>query len=325
MKFFDACAGIGAGRVAFEHLGFECVGFSEVDSQAEKTYRLFFGNQESNFGDITQIDKTLLPNFDIMIAGFPCQTFSIAGKRNGINDKRGHIIFHLIDILKLKKTPFFLFENVKGLINHDRGKTFRYILKLLDESGYNVQWKVVNSLNYGTPQMRERVYLLGTRKNITESELYFNFLQNTLKVSSVKDYLIDEKNTFLKNTPAYQTFLNYLNNKYNKNKYSLLDILKKDFLVLDTRQSDLRLYNNKVPTLRFGRQGILYVKGGELKKLSGYEALLLQGFPKDLAQKAKKNITESHILKQAGNAMTINVIETIAQNFLLLKKNLEVA
>jgi DNA (cytosine-5)-methyltransferase 1 len=123
----DFCAGIGGGRLALDNLGMQCVGFSEIDKNAEKTYRLLFDDKSKNFGDLTKINADKLPDFDVMVAGFPCQSFSIIGQRKGINDKvnkKGEIIFHLIEFLIAKSVKFFVFENVKGLINHDKGQTF---------------------------------------------------------------------------------------------------------------------------------------------------------------------------------------------------------
>ena len=324
LTFIDFCAGIGGGRLAFEKLGLICLGFSEIDKNAEKTYRLFHGEKEINYGDLTNINMDELPDFDVMVGGFPCQTFSVIGQRKGMSDKRGEIIFHLIDIMKKKNVKFFLLENVKGLVNHDNGRSLKIILEALDEAGYYVNWKVLNSINYDVPQMRERIYFVGTRKDLLKNKIIFSFPNSDKQTANVEDFLIDDNElNFNEKQESYKTFLKYLNNKYNQNKYSIDKLLKNEYLVLDTRQSDLRLYNNKVPTLRLGRHGILYVRNGKFRKLSGYESLLLQGFPKELALKAKNNITEAYILKQAGNAMTVNTVQAIAKNMLEFANNLK--
>ena len=128
LTFIDFCAGIGGGRLAFENLGLQCLGFSEINKNAEKTYRLFHGEKEKNYGDLTKINTDELPDFDLMVGGFPCQTFSVIGQRKGMKDERGEIIFHLIDIMKRKNVKFFLLENVKGLLNHDKGRSLKIIL-----------------------------------------------------------------------------------------------------------------------------------------------------------------------------------------------------
>jgi len=311
----DFCAGIGAGRIGLEKVGLQCVAFSEIDEKAEKTYRYFFGENEENYGDLTKIDPKDLPDFELLIAGFPCQTFSVVGKRQGFEDERGQIIYSLINILKEKKIPYFILENVKGLVNHNHGKTFKKILTDLDAAGYNVSYKVLNSIDFGVPQMRERVYFVGIRKDLAKNNFIFLNIGNAEDIK-LKEFLSsDNKNILDENKPTYETFLKYLNNKYNKNKFNIESLLQKDYLVLDTRQSDLRLYENKVPTLRTGRHGILYVKNNQLKKLSGKEALSLQGIPHKYVSKI--NFTEENILlKQAGNAMTVNVIEHISRDLL---------
>jgi len=322
LTFIDFCAGIGGGRLAFEKLGLTCLGFSEIDKNAEKTYRLFHGETEKNYGDLTKINTDELPDFDVMVGGFPCQTFSVIGQRKGMEDKRGEIIFHLINIMKKKNVKFFLLENVKGLVNHDNGRSLKIILEALDEAGYYVEWKVLNSINYGVPQMRERIYFVGTRKDLLKNDVKFSFPNSDKQTANVEDFLIDDNElTFNEKQEAYKTFIKYLNNKYNQNKHSIEKLLESEYLVLDTRQSDLRLYYNKVPTLRLGRHGILYVKDKKFRKLSGYESLLLQGFPKELALKAKNSIAEIYILKQAGNAMTVNTVQAIAGKMLEFAKN----
>lgn len=313
IKFIDFCAGIGAGRLGLENNGLSCIGFSEIDRQAEKTYRKFFGDEEINYGDLMKINTKEMPDFDMMIAGFPCQSFSVIGQRKGMSDERGQIIYGLIKIMKEKNLKYFILENVKGLTNHDNGNSLKVILKELDKAGYKVYYQVLNSLDYGVPQMRERIYFVGIRKDLVPEDFKFNFPKKK-SPSNVKDYLIDDKELeFNDKKESYETFLRYLKNKYNHGRYDLKGFLKRDYLVIDTRQSDLRLYDNRVPTLRVGRHGILYVKNGKFRKLSGYESLLLQGFPKKLAKKVDGVIEEINLLKQAGNAMTVNVIEAITK------------
>lgn len=129
MYFLDVCSGIGAGHIALKNLGCESVGFLEVDKRAEKTYRILTNSDKINFGDVTKIDPQEIPDFDLLISGFPCQSFSIVGQREGFNDyKQGRIIFHLMNILKIKQPQFFILENVKRLINHNKGSSFNFIL-----------------------------------------------------------------------------------------------------------------------------------------------------------------------------------------------------
>jgi len=265
---------------------------------------------------LMKIDANELPNFDLMIAGFPCQTFSVIGQRRGMDDHRGQIIYGLIKIMKAKNLPYFILENVKGLLNHGTGESMRIILNALDEAGYKVFWQLITSLDYGVPQMRERIYFVGVRKDLIKKDIPFEFPQPVEK-PELKNYLVDtDELEFNEKKRAYETFLKYLDNKYNKGKYDIEKLLKEDYLVIDTRQSDLRLYRGMVPTLRTGRHGILYVKNGKFRRLSGYESLLLQGFPEKLAKKVKSKIADVYLLSQAGNAMTVNAVEAFGKSFL---------
>lgn len=316
LKFMDFCAGIGAGRLGLEKLGLSCLAFSEIDKYAEKTYREFFGHEEKNHGDLMKIDPKNLPDFDLMIAGFPCQTFSVIGQRRGMSDHRGQVIYGLIKIMKGKNLPYFILENVKGLVNHNNGKSLRVILEELDKAGYKVFYKVLSSLNYGVPQMRERIYFVGIRKDLIKENKNFEW-PKPVKTPKVEYFLIDDEELeFDERKKSYETFLKFINNKYNKGQFKIDELLKQEYLVLDTRQSDLRLYRGKVPTLRTGRHGVLYVRNGKFRKLSGTESLLLQGFPKELAKKTKGKIADVYLLSQAGNAMTVSTIEAVGNKLL---------
>ncbi|MCS6894400.1 MAG: DNA (cytosine-5-)-methyltransferase, partial [Deltaproteobacteria bacterium] len=269
-----------------------------------------------NFGDIMTINPKSLPDFDLMISGFPCQPFSVVGPRTGFCDPRGHIIFGLIRIMKEKKTKYFIFENVKGLLNHNSGITLQIILKELREAGYKVFWKLVNSVDFGVPQLRERLYFVGMREDLTKDGIGFEFPKPTPK-PALRNYLIDTADLEFKDPQkSYRTFLRYLSNRYNRGKFSVEEMLKEEYLIVDTRQSDLRLYRDVVPTLRAGRHGILYVRDGRFRRLSGYEALLLQGWPVELAEKTRGEVEEVTLLGQAGNAMTTNVVEAFGRSLI---------
>lgn len=319
IKFFDFCSGIGGGRIGLERNGFQCVGHSEIDPNTAETYKRFF-NDERNFGDLTKIKIESMPDFDMMIAGFPCQSFSIVGKREGFKDSRGQIIYFLIEIMKKKNIKYFILENVKGLVNHDKGNTLRTIKKEIEDAGYNVYVKVLNSIDFGVPQMRERIYLIGFKKEIDNYS--FEFPKEEKFIYNFEDYIDAENELELKKDN--ETFKRYLSNKYNIEKnYRIEDILKWENSVIDYRQSDLRRYEGFFPTLRTGRHGLLYIKNGKIKRLNGYEALLIQGFPKEIASIVKKDnfFVNNKVLSQAGNAMTVNVIEKIGGNILKSIKN----
>lgn len=323
LRFIDFCAGIGGGRLGLEKVGMECVAFSEIDKKAELTYRTFFGNKEKNHGDLMKINPTELPSFDLLIAGFPCQTFSVIGQRKGMEDSRGQVIYGITNILKSRKTPYFILENVKGLLSHNNGETLKTILSELADAGYKVYHNVISSIDYGLPQMRERIYFVGIEKQLIKKDKKFNW-PTPIQPPPLDSFLIDNKQLdYIERKKSYDTFRRYLDNNYNRGQFKIEELLEEDYLVLDTRQSDLRLYRKRVPTLRTGRHGILYVKDRRFKKLSGLESLLLQGFPKELAKLANEKIADMYLLSQAGNAMSVPTIEAIAKSLLAYIKNNE--
>lgn len=320
MLFMDFCSGIGGGRLGLEKNGLKCIGYSEISENAVKLYKTFYGDNEKNYGDLTKINADRLPYFDMLICGFPCQTFSIVGKRAGFNDMRGQIIFHIINILKAKKTPMFLLENVKGLVSHNGGKTISCIISMLESCGYHVEYRVLNSENYGVPQMRERVYIAGINKNIFNGHMNW---ENKKIYSNISDFLDEENDLIMpENDP---TFMKYINNKYNIGKYNIDDLLSKELSIIDWRQSDLRIYENKIPTLRNGRHGIIYVRNCQFHRISGYEALLMQGFPEKTAQKVMNSgLSNNTVLSLAGNSMTVSVISEVCKMMLNSIKEYEI-
>ena len=163
MKYLDLFSGAGGFRSAFEQIpGTECVGHCEIDVHADKSYRALFHTEGEWFcNDARQIDTAGLPDFDLVCGGFPCQSFSIAGHRKGFEDTRGTLFFEIARILKARKPPFVLLENVPGLLSHDEGRTFAVILGTLSQLGYHVEWQVLNSKDFGVPQSRQRVFIVG--------------------------------------------------------------------------------------------------------------------------------------------------------------------
>ena len=180
--FIDLFAGIGGFRLAMQNLGGKCIYSSEWDKEAKKTYKANFG--ETPFGDITkESTKSYIPdNFDVLCAGFPCQAFSIAGKRGGFEDTRGTLFFDVAEIIKRKKPKAIFLENVKGLVTHDNGKTLDVILNTLEELDYAVHVKIINAKNFGVPQNRERIFIIGFNKDKVDNYNVFNFPESTQEV-----------------------------------------------------------------------------------------------------------------------------------------------
>lgn len=165
IRYFSMFSGIGGFELGIEQaarelgLTAECVGYSEIDKPAIRTYEEHFNHD--NYGDATGIDPDLIPDFSLLVAGFPCQAFSIAGRRRGFEEARGTLFFDIARILQAKQPRHFILENVRGLLSHDDGRTFRTIIAALDELGYLVEWQLLNSKDHGVPQNRERTYIVG--------------------------------------------------------------------------------------------------------------------------------------------------------------------
>jgi len=305
MNFFDLFAGIGGFRLAFENEGYKCVGFCEIDKFARKLYKAYFQpTKEVEIHDARNIIPELLPDFEVLTAGFPCQPFSIAGNRRGFEDTRGTLFFEIVRIARVKKPTFLVLENVKGLLGHNKGRTFEVILQTLDELGYDVEWQVLNSKDFGVPQNRERVFIIGHLREkskpkvfpIRESDkIYFKPIKNQKKMGNVASTL---------------TARQYANWQGN-------------FVITQWRRSYLRILSKQQlsPTLtaNMGLGGLnmpLLTDFTNLKirKLTPLECFRLQGFPDDIYYKAKEiGVSDTQLYKQTGNTVTIQVVQTIAR------------
>lgn len=297
-KFIDLFAGIGGIRLAFERVGGVCVFSSEWDENACKTYRANFGEQP--FGDITKIKAADIPDFDILLAGFPCQPFSIAGKKAGFNhETQGTLFFDVERILKEKKPKAFLLENVKNLTAHDNGNTFKTIISHLEKLGYNVYYKVLNALDYGVPQKRERIIICGFL-----SKVNFEFPQ-----------------------PIYE-----------KNRKTLADILENDVdkkyyvktCIKDSRLQRLKDKNYPKPyishenmagsitphpycsALRAGASAN-YILINDERRPTERELLRIQGFPDSY----KIVVNYGQIKHQTGNSVAVPMIEAVAKQMMI--------
>lgn len=163
VKFIDFFSGIGGFRLGMERAGHECMGHCEIDKYADKSYRAMHDVKEDEWyaNDITAVESGDLPDADCYCGGFPCQSFSIAGKRGGFDDTRGTLFFEVMRLARVRKPKYLFLENVKGLLSHDGGRTFGTIIQTLWESGYDAEWQICNSKNFGVPQNRERVFIVG--------------------------------------------------------------------------------------------------------------------------------------------------------------------
>lgn len=175
LRVMSLFSGIGAFEAALRNIGveYELVGFSEIDKYAIKYCAIHNVDEQLNYGDVSKIDKTFLPEFDLLVGGSPCQSFSIAYHRRGFEDTRGTLFFQYIETLKEKQPKFFIFENVKGLINHDKGNTLNVMAEAFSEVGYRIDLELLNSKFFNVPQNRERIYIIGIREDLIENDEWF--------------------------------------------------------------------------------------------------------------------------------------------------------
>ena len=320
-KFIDLFAGIGGFRLALQNLGGKCVFTSEWDENAKKTYRANFG--ETPFGDITKdYTKNYIPeNFDVLCAGFPCQAFSIAGKRGGFEDTRGTLFFDVAEIIKRKQPKAIFLENVKGLRNHNGGKTLATILNVLrNDLGYFVpEPQIINAKDFGVPQNRERIYIVGfhQRTNVTE----FNYpkpLDTKVTFADIKEKEVPATKYFL-STQYVQTLVNHKarhEGKGNGFGYAIIPdneianavvcggMGRERNLVLDHRITDFTPTTHIKGTVN--REGI--------RKMTPREWARLQGFPDNFLIP----VADASAYKQFGNSVAVPAIQATAKEILKL-------
>lgn len=303
--FIDLFAGIGGIRIPFQELGGKCVFTSEWDKWAQKTYRINFGEEPQ--GDITKIDAQNIPDFDILLGGFPCQPFSQAGLKKGFSDTRGTLFFEIERIIKSKKPKAFLLENVKQLRGHDKGRTLKVILEHIDALNYYVKAEVLRAGDFGVPQNRERIYIVGISKDCYDlPENYdFRFPEPTYEKTRVGDILeqyVDEKYTISDTLwDGHQRRKKEHLEKGNGFGYSLFD-----------EESE---YTNTI-SARYYKDGseILIDQGAEKnpRKLTPRECARLQGFPEEFII----TVSDTQAYKQFGNSVAVPVIRAVAQRML---------
>ena len=209
MKFIDLFSGIGGFRSALELNGHECIAYSEVDKFAKQSYQAIYNTEdEIDLGDITKISEEYLSHFkqenDIVVGGSPCQSFSLAGSRKGFEDTRGTLFFEYAKVVKETQPKYFLFENVKGMLSHDKGNTIRVVLETFDQLGYYIDFNVFNSKYYDVPQNRERIYIVGKRKDLVDSPKYQKKVKGKKKLEEVHNWAVDNIN-YVELLPQLQT------------------------------------------------------------------------------------------------------------------------
>lgn len=302
-------AGVGGIDLGFEKAGFKTIYANEFDPFAAETFERNF-KVKVNQKDIREVDVDDIPDFDILLAGFPCQAFSVAGYRQGFEDEkgRGNLFFEMVRVMKVKRPRVAFFENVKNLVGHDNGNTFRVICEALDSLGYSIQFQVLNACEFGNvPQNRERIYIVAFR----DKEDYANFkMPLPIKLTRTIKDVIDFRN------PVPEKYY------YRPEKCGFYDLLVRDMINPETVYQWRRKYvrenkSNVVPTLtaNMGEGGhnvpLILTDDDRIRKLTPKECFLVQGYPESYQL---PNQADVHLYKQAGNSVVVPVIERIAEN-----------
>lgn len=357
MKFLDLFAGIGGFRLGMEAAGHECVGFCEIDKFARMSYKAIHDTKgEIELHDITAVsDDTVrgIGRVDVICGGFPCQAFSISGKRKGFEDTRGTLFFEIARFASILRPRLLFLENVKGLLNHDGVDTFETIIEVLDELGYDVEWQVLNSKNFGVPQNRERVFIVGhLRGERTRGVFPFSGESQSINSQPVLKFGNVNPSGHGMNGEVFQSdglAPTLTTNKGEGQKIAIKSNTIKRFGVLqpnfnqcgvvyetDGISPTIRAYQGGGLEPKIIQRGHGYNQGGEheiaptltsnsyhennhlsngfrIRKLTPRECWRLQGFPDWAFDKAQEVNSNSQLYKQAGNSVTVNVIEAIAR------------
>jgi len=332
-KSIDLFAGIGGIRLGFDNAfkdDIETVFISEWDKAAQQTYKANFNDNLDIAGDITQIDEKDIPEFDICLAGFPCQAFSLAGKRKGFDDdykgmSRGTLFFDVARICEYHKPKVIFCENVKGLTIHDKGRTFKVIQGTLEELGYTVYHKVLNSKNYGVPQNRERIYVVAFRNDIDSSCFSFpDIVDDTKRIKDIleaapispKYYLSD---VYVETLRQHRARHEAAGNGFGYEIRDLDGIAgtivcggmgRERNLIIDHRPHSM------VPTTHIKGE----INKEDIRKMTPREWARLQGFPDTY----NLILADTHLYKQFGNSVSVPVIEAIAKEIKRVLDNVEI-
>lgn len=312
LKTIDLFAGVGGIRLGFEKAGFETVFANDFELQCKNTYDLNFDGTKLFVEDIQKINEKKMPDFDFLLGGFPCQAFSIAGYMQGFDDEkgRGNLFYDIVRILKEKQPMGFMLENVKNLKGHDKGKTFQIILDTLEDLGYHVKSKVLNSMEYGNvPQNRERIYIVGFKdKKHYEKFSFPSTIRLTKKITDLLEENVDHK-YYYNGKPLYEKLKDEVINKETVYQWRRKYVRENKKGVCPTLTANMGMGGHNVPIIR-DKKGI--------RKLTPLECARIQGFP--MKYKLPKNISDSALYKQFGNSVTVPVVRAVA---LQIKKAVE--
>ena len=304
-KYIDLFAGIGGFHLALSSLGAECVYANEWDTFAQNVYKENFGIEPE--GDITKVDENTIPDHDILCAGFPCQAFSISGKQRGFEDSRGTLFFDVARVVKAKRPKVVFMENVKNFATHDNGNTLAVVKATMEQLGYTFYEKVLNAVNYGMPQKRERIYMVCFRNDLANT--VFSYPKQFKLTKHVEDFLLDDeklvKDLYVERS---DTFYNgEKDDKYSKTSIRLG--------IVNKGGQGERIYSTKgiAITLSAYGGGVFAKTGGYLvngrpRKLHPRECARIMGYPDSFKMSKNKN----QAYKQFGNSVVVDVLQYIA-------------
>lgn len=304
--FIDLFAGLGGFRLALESFGAKCVYSNEWDKPAQEVYAANFGDTPE--GDITKVDEKLIPDHDILCAGFPCQAFSISGKQRGFEDSRGTLFFDVARIVKEKKPKVVFMENVKNFASHDEGRTLQVVKATMEELGYTFYYKVLNAVDYGVPQKRERIYMVCFRNDLNVTT--FKYPKPFKLTRHVEDFLLDDEAMVKKlYVSRPDTYYNGVEDNTYSDKSIRLGIVNKG------GQGE-RIYSTKgiAITLSAYGGGVFaktggYLVNGKPRKLHPRECARIMGYPDTYIM--AKNTNQAY--KQFGNSVVIDVLQYITE------------
>jgi DNA (cytosine-5)-methyltransferase 1 len=362
IRYFDMFAGVGGFRAGFDRAGgYECIGHCEIDKYADAAYRQLHNVKENEvfYDDATTIDTDTLPEFDLLCAGFPCQAFSVAGKRKGFLDPRGTLFFEIARVVKARKPKYLLLENVPGLLSHDKGRTFATILHELCGLGYSIEFQVLSSKNFGVPQSRRRVYIVGYLDRecsgkvlpilnanaktpislvggsqgarvystsglaVTQlaksgglggkTGLYFIDLNKNPKVTSNARCITGRYNRGITNRSGESSGVLQIAVATKKGYQDARpgDSVNISFAGSNTKRG--RVGYGAVNTLDTNSTHGVVTDGCRIRRLMPRECFRLQGFTDDQIDKLLDGSSDTQAYKQAGNAVTVNVVHALAE------------
>lgn len=303
MKYLSLFSGIGGFELGIGNTG-ECIGYSEIDKYAIQIYNKHFPTHH-NYGDATKINEKELPDFDLLVGGFPCQAFSIAGKRGGFDDTRGTLFFDIARILKEKQPRNFILENVKGLLSHDSGRTFKVIIATLAEMGYCVEWQVLNAKNFGVPQNRERVFIVGHLGGKPRREVFpirENNHEDIILPTITTRITADSNGSYISKRPAH--------------KIKVVGTLDEGTWA-KRNESIRRVYSEDgiAPTIPTGTGGGVMPKISKeerIHRLTPLECERLMGYPDGWTE----GVSDTQRYKTLGNGIVSNVVAEVIKRLI---------